>query len=31
MCFRSRDPSISREPAVEGPVEGLALKMLHAP
>jgi hypothetical protein len=31
MCFRSRDPSISLEPAVEGPVEGLALKMLHAP
>jgi hypothetical protein len=24
MCFRSRDPSISVEPAVKGPVEGSA-------
>jgi hypothetical protein len=24
MCFRSRDPSISLEPAVQGPVEGSA-------
>jgi hypothetical protein len=22
MCFRSRDPSISLEPVVQGPVEG---------
>jgi hypothetical protein len=22
MCFRSRDPCISLEPAVQGPVEG---------
>jgi hypothetical protein len=22
ICFRSRDPSISLEPAVQGPVEG---------
>jgi hypothetical protein len=22
MCFRSRDPSISLEPTVQGPVEG---------
>jgi hypothetical protein len=24
MCFRSRDPSISLEPAVQGPIEGSA-------
>jgi hypothetical protein len=24
ICFRSRDPSISLEPAVQGPVEGFA-------
>jgi hypothetical protein len=24
MCFRSRDPSISLEPVVQGPVEGSA-------
>jgi hypothetical protein len=24
MCFQSRDPSISLEPAVQGPVEGSA-------
>jgi hypothetical protein len=24
MCFRSRDPSISLEPVVQGPVEGFA-------
>jgi hypothetical protein len=24
MCFRSSDPSISLEPAVQGPVEGFA-------
>jgi hypothetical protein len=24
MCFRSRDPSISLEPMVQGPVEGSA-------
>jgi hypothetical protein len=24
MCFRSHDPSISLEPAVQGPVEGSA-------
>jgi hypothetical protein len=24
MCFRSRDPTISLEPAVQGPVEGSA-------
>jgi hypothetical protein len=24
MCFRSHDPSISLEPAVQGPVEGFA-------
>jgi hypothetical protein len=24
MCFRGRDPSISLEPAVQGPVEGSA-------
>jgi hypothetical protein len=24
MCFRSRDPSISLEPTVQGPVEGSA-------
>jgi hypothetical protein len=24
MCFRSRDPSISLEPIVQGPVEGSA-------
>jgi hypothetical protein len=34
MCFRSYDPSISREPVVQGPVEGsgrlpgTALRML---
>jgi hypothetical protein len=36
MCLRSRDPSISLESAVQGPVEGLrrppgtALRTLHA-
>jgi hypothetical protein len=24
MCFQSRDPSISLEPAVQGPIEGFA-------
>jgi hypothetical protein len=24
MCFRSRDPSISLEPVVQGPIEGSA-------
>jgi hypothetical protein len=24
MCFRSRDPNISLEPAVQGPIEGFA-------
>jgi hypothetical protein len=24
MCFQSRDPSISLEPAVQGPIEGSA-------
>jgi hypothetical protein len=24
MCFRSRDPSISLEPVVQGPIEGFA-------
>jgi hypothetical protein len=24
MCFRNRDPTISLEPAVQGPIEGSA-------